>query len=829
MKKRFRFPQFGSVMSLRPRLPLLRSLLICGVGLLSSLVVVLSGTSVAQVPNLPSSNATPTESAGATTTSVTTTSVTTDGTTDGTTDRRAPQLTNAREAAATEAETPGSKSIKDSGRKLGPRSQYILDFSRSPEIGNRFRMEGVYGESRLGFTRPRGWTMRGIKAIIRFQHSPSLVGARSNLVVRVNDTSIGSVPLNLKNSQIGEAVITIPPNLIQDDNEISLIAQQENSPTCSNPTDKSLWTEVLPDSKLVLDYQPEVLPLDFSSYPYPFFDRLSLEPTRLNYLMPAQTNEAWLTSVSRFQTNMGRLADFRPVDTQLIQAVKNFRWNDRLVIIGTPAQQPLLKTLKLPATLAGGQFVGRDKTAYGDETGLLMLTSLNEGSVPVLVVTGNSDAAVRKAAQFLVQPQNSQIGTSALIEVNQLANAPAPARRDWPRFLPSKKQFELKEIQNQEGKPYKDVTVRGSSAPPVVINFWGLPDDRFVRGNSMTLRYSYGAQADPKNSTVSVAIDDVTIGSKKLSAEQGGNRETFTVDLPENLITPTSKIRVEFKLLPKDVNQGRDCGRLSDQHLWGTLHADTNFSVTREIGANLPDLKLLTSGFPLGELQDFANMAIVMPDQPAPADIMTLLKFSERMGRISRAASVQHEVHLANTTSEDVKKYKHLVTIGTRDRLPLMANVFQTDKGFNLSDALKRQLGQTQIQTLPNADGIIKSVMSPWNPERVLIALSAQTEPGLKQVQDVLSSDAWFYQLQGDTALMAATATNPNPYDPNGYRFQFLQESSSQTRENINPINKIRRFLQAHFYLLPIGIVLVSLLMYGIAQRYLKRVAGGGN
>jgi cellulose synthase operon protein B len=815
MKKRFFHSKPGSSLSSRTNVQLLRSFMLCGMGVLTSLVVLLSGTGVAQVLTSPSDPPTAQESVEA--------------------PQAAPRLSNPREQAAGEAETPTAPTTDRNDREnpprkanMGPLSQYILEFNRSPEIGNRFRIEGVYGESRLGFTRPKGWNMKTVKAIVRFQHSPNLVPARSNLVVRVNDTSVGSVPLNLKNSQVGEAVFAIPGNLVQDYNEISLVAQQENSPSCSNPNDQNLWTEILPDSKIVFDYQPEEIPLSFGSYPYPFFDELGLEATRLNYLMPTQVDESWLTAASRFQTQMGRLADFRPLETQLVKEAKSFRWNDRLIIIGTPEQQPILKTLKLPVSLNGNQFIDRDKTAFGDDTGLLMLTSLQEGAVPVLVISGNSETAVRKAAQFLVQPQSSQIGTSTFIAVNDLASTKEQGSRDWPRFLPERKQFTLKDLQGSDGKPYRDVTVKGSNAPPINFNFWALPDDRFKRGSSMTLHYTYGAQADPKNSTISVAIDGVNIGSKRLASDQGGSRETFTVDLPENLITPTSKIRVDFKLQPKDADPKRDCGRLTDQHLTGTLHGDTSFNLNREIGADLPNLKLFTSGFPFANVQNLSNTAILVPETPNAADLMTMLKFSERMGRLTRANSVQHEVYRANNASADMKKYKNLVAVGTRERLPL-PEVFQADKGFNLNDAFKRQIGQTQIQTLPNADGIIKTVISPWNKDRVLLALSAQSEQGLKQVQDVLSSDAWFYQLQGDTALMSPTEANPNPFDPNGYRFQFLQESTPQTRENINFINKIQRFLKTHFYLLPIGIIVVSLLMYGIAQKYLKRVAAGGN
>ena len=132
-----------------------------------------------------------------------------------------------------------------------------MEFNRSPVVGNRLRLEGVYPEARLGITRPQDWDVTAMHVLLRFQHSPSLVPDRSNLTLRINQTSVGSVWLDQSNSQIVEAMFEVPPNLIQDYNELSIVAEQHTSETCTNPSDPTLWTEILPDSKVVMDYVPK--------------------------------------------------------------------------------------------------------------------------------------------------------------------------------------------------------------------------------------------------------------------------------------------------------------------------------------------------------------------------------------------------------------------------------------------------------------------------------------------------------------------------------------------------------------------------------------------
>ncbi len=703
-----------------------------------------------------------------------------------------------------------------------PTGEYVVEFNRAPVVGNRFRLQGVHSEARLGFTRPRGWKLQSVKALIRYQHSPALLANRSNLTVRVNDRSIGSVPLNRKESQVGSMVFDIPPKLLQDYNDLLIVAQQNNDPQCSDPSDATLWTEILPDSKLLFKYQTQPIPLSFRRYPYPFFDELSLEPNRMAYLLP-KLNEAWLTAAPRFQAALGRLADFHPMETRLVQGLNDVKPNEQLVVIGTPGDQPALKSLALPFKISANQILDKNKVPLAENVGVLMLTTAQKGSVPVLVVTGNGSEGVIKAAQFLAQPDTSKLGTGQAILVNDLKPIPTPPPRQWPRYLPEKNSFTLSEIKNQvNGKPFEDITVRGSGAPPIELDFRALPDDQFTRGSSMNLVYSYGPQVNPRLSAVEVLLNDenVFIGGARLTSEEGATRQTLKVDLPAKLIKPTSKLKVAFRLNPREVGR---CGRSIDQQLTGTLHADTSFNLNRDTSVQLPDLELLRSGYPFAAPQDLSSTAMVVPDNPSNTDLLTLLAFSERLGRLSEADSVKLSVYTADALPPNIRKTHHLVGIGTRDKFPfpkvLESGNLQLSKGF------LRQWNQASIRTLPDTDGVIKEIISPDNSERVLLTLSAQTEKGLDRVRQVISKDPWFFQLREDTVLISSDRQNPSAYEPDAYRLEFLRRAPSTKRlENTNLLGKASRFLQENWFLLPAGIVAIALLLYGIAQLYLNRL-----
>lgn len=734
----------------------------------------------------------------------------------------------AEPATQSTASPPASRSVaaKSTSADRSTAIPYVLKFDRSPVVGNSMRLRGTYAEGRLGFTRPRNWTVKSAQALIRFQHSPALIANRSNLTVRVNGTSVGSVPLKQKQSKIGEVLVTIPLSLLQNYNEITLVAQQNNSPTCSDPADPNLWTEVLPDSKLLFNFQQKAIPLDFSRYPYPFFDDLSLDRNQITYLVPKQVNESWLTSTAQFHAGMGRLSDFRSLDTRLAKTIDQVPKGQRLVVIGTLPEQAALKSLKLPYKVAGNQFVDGGKNPLPEDVGLVMLTTTQDTGVPVLVITGNGPEGVAKAVQFLLQsPQRSQLGTGSAILVDQLEEVASPDARQWPRYLPASNAFTLADLKAPNNKPFQDVTVRGSYAPPVEVDFRALPDDRFQRGSTMTLYYSHSPQVNPRLSTVEVQLDGKPIGGKRLTSDSGANRDSVDINIPPDLVKPNSKLQVAFNLVPKELG---DCGRTNDQQLWGTVHQDTKFNLNRTSSAQLPDLKLLQAGYPFAAPQDLSTTAIAVPASPTNTELLTLLEVSERLGRLSQAPTVKLKAYTAGTLPEEVRKQAHLIGIGNRQRFPF-PDAFKPG-GFQLKDLFVRQAGQNQVQTLPDTGGVVKQVVSPWNGDRVLLALTAQSDAGLAKVRDVFERDVLFFQLKDDTVVVNTTEKNPSPYDANAYSLAFFQEATQKRRlESASLLGRTSGFLQENWYLLPTGMVTSALIMYGLVQLYLKRLATPGD
>lgn len=702
-----------------------------------------------------------------------------------------------------------------------PLSQYVLQFNRSPVVGNALQMKGVLSQARLGFSRPRHWQVESAKVKVRFRHSPALYADRSNLTARLNNTHLGSIPLNRGADGIGNIVFDVPAGLVQDFNSLILEVQQHTSKDCTDPTDPTLWTEILPDSQVILNYRPQNIPLDLSNYPYPFLDHLGLDPDRLTYLKPKTVDSLWLTASSRYQAAASRIGNPRGIETRLVKQLDQVKAGDRLVIMGTPAEQPALASLALPFEIKNSQVLDGSGKPLPQGVGVVMLTTAANRGVPVLVATGNDAGGVLKAVQALVQPADQQLLTGQAVLVNQVSEAPSPDPMAWPGFFPEGSQrLLLSDLEIAPNQLFQDVTVNGLPVPPPVeIPFRSLPTEQLLGGSSFTLRYSYGPGIDPKRSSVSILLDGQGIGGERLKSAEGGTDEV-TVKIPPELVTPSSTLAVQFQTFP---DTPISCGALPDQPMWGKVHGNSSLQLNQASVVQLPDLKRLQTGFPLTAPQDLSQMAFVLPNTPSDQEIGAMLAVSDRAGQLSRGSSVKLGAYTTDQLSGEARQ-RNLVGIGLRDNFPL-PELFQETAGFSLGGQFGRQQNKTQIQTLPDQAGVVEARLSPWNSQRVLLGLTAQTNTGLEEVQQVFHDDALFARLAGDTVLIQRTTTEPSVYDPDDYRITTLTQHPQKTLDRRGPAARIVAFLQTNWFLLPGGIVALALLLYGLSQLYLNRLS----
>ncbi|MEL6249740.1 MAG: cellulose biosynthesis cyclic di-GMP-binding regulatory protein BcsB, partial [Cyanobacteria bacterium J06627_15] len=182
---------------------------------------------------------------------------------------------------------------------------------------------------------------------------------------------------------------------------------------------------------------------------------------------------------------------------------------------------------------------------------------------------------------------------------------------------------------------------------------------------------------------------------------------------------------------------------------------------------------------------------------------------------------VRLSVYSVNQLPETVRAEQHLIGIGLRSGFPFPEAFEQS--AFSLQQQFARQWGESRVQTLPDAEGLVQQQISPWNDSRILLSLTGQTPAGLAQVQNLFDSDSLFFQLEGDTVLISANEAT-SPYDQNAYNLEFLQRSPQRAVYEVSRTRRLLSLLKGNWLVLVPGMMVLSLGIYGIAQSYLRRL-----
>ena len=136
-----------------------------------------------------------------------------------------------------------------------------------------------------------------------------------------------------------------------------------------------------------------------------------------------------------------------------------------------------------------------------------------------------------------------------------------------------------------------DRTIRGFYATPMEIPLKMSGDTKVrIDGARFVVDYGYAANLDTRLSSLEVRLNGVTLRSIPLDDEEGEVKAQLEVELPHELLEPSSELEVVFHLFPAEFDP---CSYIGDRHIWGTVFETSLLELERDYYAMVPDLSLL--------------------------------------------------------------------------------------------------------------------------------------------------------------------------------------------------------------------------------------------
>jgi len=511
---------------------------------------------------------------------------------------------------------------------------------------------------------------------------------------------------------------------------------------CVEETDTGRWVLVRGTSYIHLEFN-EVAPTSkISEYPYPFLKTSeSPESRRSLILLSDEASAEEMAAALRLAAGLGAQTQDESTDLNMArysQVSKGDLGKSDILYVGgydqAPAEIRALLKENDKAGLSQGAVIFRGSSPYNEEKTLMGITT-----------QAGSDNLVNAARLFQNRDLISQIDSSVFLlnqgtEVGTLSTEPT-------------EQYVLKDMGHGNGI-YLDGRYRQQATVGIKLTSNRL----VVPGAKTVVKFKYAQNLDFDKSLVTVYVNGVPVGSKKLTTENA-HQDTLEVPIPENLVSSNYiEISYAFDLLIKNMG----CDRLHDETPWAFVDGQTAIYLPTN-----GERALLLDNFPWPFVKDgrFNDTAVVMPDQPGKQDLDFAADLFGFLGREVTDNAGSLTVVKDSELGELDKQYNY-VMIGTPSQLKAIRTVngalwfkyddqfgyFQSNEMRRLLEDFSRNLASVQL------------VPSPANPERGLLVATAPKPENLLHVKKYLTESRFASNLMGNALLADRWENATNHY-----------------------------------------------------------------
>jgi hypothetical protein len=357
----------------------------------------------------------------------------------------------------------------------------------------------------------------------------------------------------------------------------------------------------------------------------------------------------------------------------------------------------------------------------------------------ILMVTGLSDEAVRKASQAMSSETRfpGMIGAVALVR-----DALLPSETKNAASTAIEMTF--------ADLGYQDRIIQGASSQQVDYFFqipygWRLADDA-----SIDLAFSHSQLIDYAGSGLTVLFNMEPVASIALGEETA--RDGYVhINLAEaNVRTAASNrltVQVNLSLLEK-------CANPNSEQAWFLVRNTSKIflphsedtAVTFDLG-NFP--------YPFDAHRSLTDLLFALPEAPTVGEWELALRLAAYLGNSASGKVIIPAVMMgSDLPSERLGSYQ-IVAIGRPSRNAMIQQVNnQLPQSFLPgSDEIEQRLDDVLFRLPSGIDlGYLQLIPSPWNEMRVFLAVTGTTDESVKWAIRILTGRPW--ALKGDLALI---------------------------------------------------------------------------
>ena len=591
--------------------------------------------------------------------------------------------------------------------------------------------------------------------------SPALLPEYSNDTVTMNEQYVGTIPVDRDHPRFDNLQMPVSPVFFQDNNRLNFRFTGRYTPECNDPLSGLLWSTISDTSTLTLTLERLPPQRDLSRLPLPFYDPHERTVLSLPFVLPANMSNESLQAAGVVSSWFGQLADYRGANFPVVSDVPS---EGNAVLVVTGADRPanvVLPTLNGPT--------------------LAVVPNPNDATSSLLVIAGRTGQEVEAAAATLALGTRTLSGDASTVAASDV---PARTAYDAPAWIPSNRPVKFGELVDPS-----DLQVEGWAPGTMRVPFRTAPDLYTWRNRAfpMDIRYvpPVGAIEDLAVSRLDTGINDFYLASLPLAAEPSRGSSWFSrlfnfgsgsrasrVDVPVYDVSGRNDLQFFFDARP--LHRG-DCTDIPPPRM--AVDPDSTFDISAAYRyARLPDLAyFVNSGFPFTRLADLSDTAVVLPQQPAAAEVKAYLDLMGQIGSLTGYPVVRLVV--AKADGVNAVSDRNILLMGSISRLGPAANLLKSsayqiqDNKLsvelpNALDSVRRVFGDTRpdnrnrvakvlVSAAGTESGALVGVQSPLNGARSVVAVLGGSPEAVNALVTTLRDPEQAPMVQGDLALLS--------------------------------------------------------------------------
>lgn len=652
-------------------------------------------------------------------------------------------------------------------------------------------IDGVIGSNSTFFEVNKNWDIEEVLLHLNFSKSQILNGDVSSLTVLINNVPIKSIKLNAKTDYKNTLEVLVPKDyIIQGYNEIKIKAYKTISDKiCQDDSNTGNWMVIHKESYTSIRYTQKNMGNSISEYPYPYSeveDKLNLDTTMV---VPDNMTRGESTAVFNLASEFGKTTknDNLKLNVKLYSEMKNWS-EDNIIYVGKP-ENTAEEILNILST--------KEQTLLSSNCIIKQVDSPYNKNKKMMVIIGSNEEDLIKASNLLVENKLSNQVLSSSVIVNKNTNVKTNEQQEL-----NLSHLTLKDL------GYSDFLLEGAFNQQALFDV-KIPKGKILDdGSKIVLNLRYSDNLDFEKSLVTVSINDVVVGSKKLDRSHSNN-DKLELKIPKDIDNKDYyQVKLAFNLSLKNQN----CITRESNNPWAYV---LNSSYLELSTKNKESLSFESYPYPFVKDDEFNDLTVIMPDYSG-SQAMTWMS---RLG-VNLGASINSYKGNINVIrgKEFNNKYKdtNIIVFG----VPLNNSVIQM-----LNDNLNIKFNKSYSTFLSNdkislIDGYgkdisaIQLIKSPYNNQKNILVISSINEKNLYLGMDYLLNKSKVNDLKGDTI----TIDEYGEVEDLSYNLKVNKEVKV-SNNNISISKTTKAFLIISF----ITIIVVAVLSMLYIKKYKRR------